>query len=117
MTHMHYLILAFNIIPALLAIVTMFSIKGCDNAPHLKECLFALLAAVAFKSMWFVGLQIDWVVNNYDDTVGQASSFAWMMFDYWNAFINLVFVVSVRVYLKWRKDCYKNCIKVERGSN
>lgn len=102
MTHFHFIILGFNIIPALFAIqVLIFEIRKCTNQT-LKSLIQLFLVATILKSVAFCTLQYGWIVGGYDETIGNVETFGWILFDFLNGFSNLAFVLALRLYLRWK---------------
>ena len=60
------------------------------NVPPYMSSAFVIVA-----SIWFIALQIDWVMNNHNEAVGDLTSLAWLGWDYWNALVYIIINVTL----------------------
>ena len=103
---LHILSLLIYILVVIISLDCFRYMSQCHNAPWLKFWLAWFLITVTLKSLWFMGLQYNWVVSDHNATIGDMVSFQWLMFDYFNGLANLSIATAVRVYLKWNcTDC------------
>ena len=97
----HWITLGIYAGIACLSAMNIPLIKYAHNVVALKGWLLFGSVALFLQSTSFLWLQVDWVLNNRDDAVGEDISFAWLLFDYANGFALLGFVMALRVYLQW----------------
>lgn len=61
------------------------------------------IVSLSLQATTFIGLQIDWIFEDYNTLVGDATAYAWLAFDYFNGFALLSFATLVRIYLGWKE--------------
>ena len=61
------------------------------------------LVSLTLQASVFIILQIDWVYQDFNDVVGDATAYAWLAFDYFNGFALLTFATMVRICLGWKE--------------
>jgi hypothetical protein len=49
--------------------------------------------------MW---LQVDWIVENYDQVVETEHAYLWAIYDVTNAFVQFFYLLGLEVWIKWR---------------
>jgi len=63
-----------------------------------SKLLIPLYVAAAIQSLFFVGLQTDWILNR-SDAIPDITSIAWQIFNYLNGFVILSYIFSLNIYL------------------
>ncbi len=61
------------------------------------------IVSLTAQASLFIGLQIDWIFEDYNTLVGDAVAYAWLAFDYFNGFALLSFATVLRIYLGWKE--------------
>ena len=59
--------------------------------------------SLLLQASLFIGLQIDWIFEDFNQAVGDATAYAWLAFDYFNGFALLSFATILRIYLGWKE--------------
>lgn len=77
-------------------------VRECRAAMVVKRLGKNVMIAGASVSSLFLLLQADWVINQYNEAVGDSTSWAWLLFDYALSVYLLVMGTLVRVFVKWR---------------
>jgi hypothetical protein len=49
--------------------------------------------------MW---LQVDWIVENYDQAVETEHAYLWAIYDVTNVFVQFFYLLGLEVWIKWR---------------
>lgn len=94
MIYAHYtsfILYSFAVITAFYNIwlTTKFLKTPWNVAPYMSSTF------VVTASIWFIVLQIDWVINNHNEAVGDLTSLAWLGWDYWNALVYITINVTL----------------------
>ena len=59
--------------------------------------------SLTLQSSIFMALQADWIKEDYNTLVGDATAYAWLAFDYFNGLALLSFATCVRIFLSWKE--------------
>lgn len=90
------------------SINTLRYVKLAHKVPLLKVLLTAFLSFTIVMSGWFVGLQSSWLLQDYNNLIGNAPAFHWLIYDYAKAVHTLAAVAAIYVYLRW-SSCGQAC--------
>lgn len=81
-------------------------VKPAKLYGSIKYIVPSFLVSLSIQSFLFIALQIDWIVHDYNELIGNVDAFAWLAFDYFNGFALLTFATTLRIWLGWRLDEY-----------
>ena len=100
-----------HIISLLIYVAVIATVINCYVATHrvhMKSTfglvVYTFLMSLFLQASAFLMLQVDWVFNNYNGVVGDATAYGWLAYDYFNGFALLSFATGLKIYLKWRKN-------------
>lgn len=71
--------------------------------PFVKEYMIKESLAGIAVALIFVVMQADWIINEYNEAVGNPTSWGWLLFDY-----------ALAMYLLWNGDRVRNYCLIER---
>lgn len=63
----------------------------------------AFAVSLTLQSSIFMALQVDWISEDYNELIGDATAYAWLAFDYFNGLALLCFATCVRIFLSWKE--------------
>ena len=100
----HIISLVIYIAVLVVTAICFISVSKSIIHPTLNKILYVFLLCLTTQSTLFLGLQLDWIINDYNSALGDVTSYAWLAFDYFNGLVLLSFALAVRVYLGFKKD-------------
>jgi hypothetical protein len=85
------------------------NLRKCHFISNPLRKIFVLYIITSIlTSVVFVSLQLDWIISNHNQLVGDTISFWWLLFDYVNAFAYIFAMVGVSAMIdlrhKWDKE-------------
>ena len=108
----HLLTLLMFLIALIMMIRQVVKLHQChimvDNPERFS--LFVVLYSSTSLSLIFIILQIDWVMSDHNNVVGNATAFLWLFFDTCLA----VFIIALSVFIDAVRAKLLLCDKLER---
>lgn len=103
-----HIISGFLFLSALWAHVFGFlEVRKCRAAKLVKYTGYGVMTWGACLTCLFIVLQFDWVIKGHNANVGESTSWAWLLFDYFLGVYLFTNATLVRVFSEW-KGGYKS---------
>lgn len=84
------------------------SIWKSSFAGGLKQSMVTAMFSSAGLSALFIYLQLDWVLSGHNESVGEAVSWAWLVFDYLLAIFLIACANTMHALSFWAcSDCHR----------
>lgn len=101
----HYVSLGLYLLAIGLGVSNIKKIMNIDTA--FKKFMIWYICFAISTCFIFVVLQVDWIVNDHNDAVGDTTAYLWLVFDYLNALSYITGMIAIGVSL----DIYKVFIR------
>lgn len=104
---LHIVNLLIYLIVLVLSLYNFKLILNCSKSKLIKNPLLVRNLLTLILAVIFVILQLDWVINNHNQSVGNLTSYLWLVFDYFLASILLTDIFLLKIIIQW-KTCDKS---------
>ena len=101
-----------HIVSLVLYVMVLITCASCAwcllNRPtklygYAVSVIITFITSLLIQASLFIGLQIDWIFEDFNQLVGDTTAYAWLAFDYFNGFALLSFATVLRIYLGWKE--------------
>jgi len=98
----HWITLCLYLIVTIKAILLLPHIKQCPHKHSMGWIVYAYLGCLLCLTSVFMWLQVDWIVENYDQVVETEHAYLWAIYDVTNAFVQFFYLLGLEVWIKWK---------------
>lgn len=102
----HMVSLALYVFVIMTCLSCGWALLNCSRPliPMVRPVAACFVFSLTVQASLFLGLQIDWILEDHNSHVGDATAYAWLAFDYFNGFALLSFATVLNLYLRWRTN-------------
>jgi hypothetical protein len=78
------------------------------NVPVLVKWIGITSSVMVLQAASYILLQIEWIVEDHGNDVGDTTDVLWLFYDYFTGFCLLAYAKTLDVYLKWQSEACEN---------
>jgi hypothetical protein len=67
-----------------------------------QPVVYAFGFCLTMQAVTFMVLQVEWILEDNNDSITDVASWGWMFYDYFNGFALLCFATALDIYINWR---------------
>ena len=75
------------------------NLNGCA-----QTILYAFSSCLILQSFSFIILQVEWILEDNNESITDVASWGWMFYDYFNGFTLLCFTIALDIFINWHVD-------------